>query len=126
MGTIVILIFVPVLVGLLLIISPIIGLSPLGQYAKYNDKISSYECGFTAVPGQTRSNLTITFYIVAILYLVFDLEIALLIPVVSNFYALSSISYSVVILFIIILTVGFVYELGSGAINWSNIGSKTP
>jgi len=122
MGTVVIFIFAPVLVGILLILNPLISLSPLSRSRGYGDKISSYECGFSNLSGQTRAPITISFYIVAILYLIFDLEVALLVPVIPSLSTLGVVSYWTVLLFIVILTVGFVYELGSGAINWSRIG----
>jgi NADH:ubiquinone oxidoreductase subunit 3 (subunit A) len=119
MGIVTILIFVPILTLILLILSPLINVSPIGGRTinSYADKISSYECGFTAVPGQNRNTLTIAFYIVAILYLVFDLEIALMIPIVPSFQQLGAGAYSAIVIFILILTVGFVYEINSGAIN---------
>lgn len=122
MGTVVILMFVPLLVGILLALNPIISLTPLSRARAYGDKVSPYECGFSNLSGQTRAPLTIAFYIVAILYLVFDLEIALLIPLVPSLDSLGIQSYWTASLFILILTVGFIYELGTGAINWSNIG----
>lgn len=122
MGTVVILIFVPVLVSILLILSPLLSFTPLGKFRGYYDKISSYECGFTSIPGQNRAPMTIAFYIVSILYLVFDLEIALLIPIVPSLSNLGLAAYTPVLLFIIILTIGFVFEISSGAINWSKIG----
>jgi NADH-quinone oxidoreductase subunit A len=51
------------------------------------------------------------------LYLVFDLEIALMIPIVPSFQQLGAGAYSAIVIFILILTVGFVYEINSGAIN---------
>lgn len=121
MNTLIILLFIPFFVGILLALSPIIALTPLGQFSKDTEKLSSYECGFTPIASQTRGNITIAFYIVAILYLVFDLEIALLIPIISEYSNISLINYSAVIIFILILTVGFIYELASDAINWSKI-----
>ncbi|RYE14505.1 MAG: NADH-quinone oxidoreductase subunit A [Rickettsiales bacterium] len=84
MGTVVIFIFAPVLVGILLALNPLISLSPLSRSRGYGDKVSSYECGFSNLSGQTRAPVTISFYIVAILYLIFDLEIALMIPIIPT------------------------------------------
>lgn len=126
MGTVVIFIFVPILVGILLSLNPLISLSPLSRSRGYGDKVSSYECGFSNLSGQTRAPVTISFYIVAILYLIFDLEIALMIPVIPSLDSMGVTGYWTVLIFIIILTVGFVYELGSGAINWSKIGKNIP
>ena len=119
MGTVVILIFVPVLVGILLILSPLLSFTPLGKFRGYYDKLSSYERGFTSIPGQNRAPMTVAFYIVSILYLVFDLEIALLIPIVPSLTNLGIAGYTPVLFFIVILTIGFILEIGSGAIKFT-------
>ena len=108
-------IIVPLLAGLLL------GLNLLLAPHKPDEaKVSIYECGFETIPGQTRSTFQIHFYIVGLLFLVFDLEILLLMPIAVTLYQVQSFGFSVAILFFIVLTIGFILEIGSGAISLSN------
>nr|YP_009704474.1 NADH dehydrogenase subunit 3 [Volvariella volvacea]AYD91363.1 NADH dehydrogenase subunit 3 [Volvariella volvacea]AYD91394.1 NADH dehydrogenase subunit 3 [Volvariella volvacea]AYD91444.1 NADH dehydrogenase subunit 3 [Volvariella volvacea] len=108
-------IFVPVLAFVLL------GLNVLLAVHRPDEaKVSAYECGFSPVYGQTRSTFQIHFYIVAMLFLVFDLEILLLFPVAVTLYQVSIFGFSIAIIFFIILTIGFVLEIGSGAIALTN------
>ena len=84
------------------------------------EKVSPFECGFTPIFGQTRNPFHIQFYLVAILFLIFDLEIFYLVPLTV---ALSKISYfgiTIFVLFFVILTIGFIYELGQKVLNFSN------
>lgn len=76
MTTIVLFLFVPVLVAILLGLNLL--LAPHNPDA---EKISAYECGFLAITEQTRNPFSISYYLVAILFLIFDLEIALVFPV---------------------------------------------
>uniref|UniRef100_UPI0030E05C4E NADH dehydrogenase subunit 3 n=1 Tax=Squamanita imbachii TaxID=2976389 RepID=UPI0030E05C4E len=108
-------ILVPILALLLLALN--LFLSP---HKPDEAKVSAYECGFLALPGQTRSTFQIHFYIVAMLFLIFDLEILLLFPIAVTLYQVNLFGFSIAILFFIILTIGFVLEIGSGAINLSN------
>jgi NADH-ubiquinone oxidoreductase chain 3 len=87
-------------------------------------KVSAYECGFSPVYGQTRSVFHIHFYIVAMLFLVFDLEILLLFPIAVTLYQVSIFGFSIAIIFFIVLTIGFILEIGSGAISISSAISK--
>jgi len=87
-------------------------------------KVSAYECGFSPVYGQTRNVFHIHFYIVAMLFLVFDLEILLLFPIAVTLYQVSIFGFSVAIIFFIVLTIGFILEIGSGAISITSEISK--
>ena len=87
-------------------------------------KSGPYECGFSTIYGQTRSEFNIHFYIVAMLFLVFDLEILLLFPLATVLYQVSTFGLSIGIIFFIVLTIGFVLEIGSGAISITNAISK--
>lgn len=105
-------IIVPLLAGLLL------GLNLLLAPHKPDEaKVSIYECGFETIPGQTRSTFQIHFYIVGLLFLIFDLEILLLFPIAVCLYQVSIYGFSVALIFFIVLTIGFVLEIGSGAIS---------
>jgi NADH-ubiquinone oxidoreductase chain 3 len=104
-------IFVPILAVLLL------GLNLLLAAHKPDEaKVSAYECGFSPVYGQTRSTFQIHFFIVALLFLIFDLEVLLLYPLAVTLYQVSVFGFSVALLFFIVLTIGFILEIGSGAI----------
>jgi NADH-ubiquinone oxidoreductase chain 3 len=105
-------IFVPILALLLL------GLNLLLAAHKPDEaKVSAYECGFSPVYGQTRSTFQIHFYIVAMLFLVFDLEILLLFPIAVTLYQVSAFGFSIALIFFLVLTIGFILEIGSGAIS---------
>lgn len=109
-------IVVPVLASVLL------GLNVLLATNKPDEsKLSPFECGVFPVEGQTRSNFQIHFYIVCMLFLVFDLEILLLFPIAVTLYQVSDYGFIITLIFFIILTIGFVLEIGTGAIALVNI-----
>ena len=110
--------FVPVLAFILLGLNVL-----LAVHRPDEQKVSAYECGFLALPDQTRSTFQIHFMIVALLFLIFDLEILLLFPLAVSLYQVSSFGFSIGIIFFIILTIGFVLEIGSGAIGLTNTAS---
>ena len=112
-------ILVPVLSGVLLGLNVL-----LAPHRPDEAKVSAYECGFSPVYGQTRSTFQIHFYIVAMLFLVFDLEILLLFPIAVTLYQVSTFGFSVALIFFIVLTIGFVLEIGSGAIQLTSLEVK--
>ena len=87
-------------------------------------KVSAYERGYSQIIGQTRSVFHIKFYLVAMLFLIFDLEVLLLLPLAVTLYHISFFGFSIAILFFLVLTIGFVLEIGSGAINFTTSSSK--
>ena len=87
-------------------------------------KVSAYECGFKEIPGQTRSTFQIHFFVVGLLFLIFDLEILLLFPIALTLYNVSIFGFSIAIIFFLVLTVGFVLEIGSGAIKLTSLDVK--
>src|SRR6266704_1106264 len=113
-------IFIPILSAIFLVLN--IFLAPHNPDFQ---KVSQYECGFAPIPGQTRSTFQIHFMIVALLFLIFDLEILLLFPLAVSLYHISIFGFTVGIIFFIILTVGFVLEIGSGAISLTNLSSSS-
>ena len=113
-------IFVPILSGILLVLNFL-----LAPKNAYESKVSAYECGFSPIYGQTRNVFHINFYIVAMLFLVFDLEILLLFPIALTLYNVSIFGFSIAIIFFIVLTIGFVLEIGSGAISMASPNTKT-
>lgn len=82
------------------------------------EKFSTYECGFTPL-SNARARFDIKFYVVAILFIIFDIEIAFLFPSVTVFNYLTGFELIVIIFFLFILTIGFIYEWASGALRWS-------
>lgn len=113
-------ILVPVLSGVLLALNVL-----LAPHRPDEAKVSAYECGFSPVYGQTRSTFQIHFYIVAMLFLVFDLEILLLFPLGVTLYQVSTYGFVVALIFFIVLTIGFILEIGSGAISLTNYDGTT-
>ena len=113
-------ILVPVLAGILLALNVL-----LAPHRPDEAKVSAYECGFSPVYGQTRSTFQIHFYIVAMLFLVFDLEILLLFPLGVTLYQVSTYGFVVALIFFIVLTIGFILEIGSGAISLTNYDGTT-
>jgi NADH-ubiquinone oxidoreductase chain 3 len=111
-------IFIPILAFILLALNIL-----LAPHKPDENKISAYECGFLALPEQTRSTFQIHFMIVALLFLIFDLEILLLFPLAVSLYQVSIFGFSIGIIFFIILTIGFVLEIGSGAIALTNFSA---
>jgi len=81
------------------------------------EKLSSYECGFDPYE-DARNTFDVRFYLVAILFIIFDLEISYLFPWSVTLGTLTSFGFWTMALFLIILTVGFVYEWKKGALEW--------
>ena len=81
------------------------------------NKLKGYECGFDPF-GDARAKFDIRFYLVAILFIIFDLEVAFLIPWAINLKAIGMFGFWSMIAFLLVLTVGFVYEWKKGALEW--------
>ena len=82
----------------------------------YQEKSSTFECGFSSFLGQNRSQFSISFFIFALLFLLFDLEILLVYPYVVSGYNNEIYGWIIVIILLIILSVGFVFEMGRSAL----------
>jgi len=80
------------------------------------EKISAYECGFEPFE-DARNRFDVRFYIVAILFLIFDIEVAYLFPWASMLGVTGNTSYGVIRFFLVLLTLGFIYEVVKGALN---------
>jgi len=81
------------------------------------EKLSAYECGFEAF-GDSRMEFDVRFYLVAILFIIFDLEIAFLFPWAISLGNLGVLGFWSMMIFLFILTIGFVYEWKKGALDW--------
>ena len=108
-------IFVPVLTGILLALNLL-----LAVHRPDSEKVQAYECGFSPIYGQTRAPFHVQFYLVGILLLIFDLEILLIYPLAVTLYQVSTYGFWITMIFFAILTVGFVLEIGSGALYFTN------
>lgn len=81
------------------------------------EKLSAYECGFNPFE-DARLTFDIRFYLVAILFLIFDLEISFLFPWLISLKNIDLFGFWIMIVFLILLTIGFIYEWFKGALEW--------
>ncbi|GGK53347.1 NADH-quinone oxidoreductase subunit A [Salinarimonas ramus] len=81
------------------------------------EKLSAYECGFNAFD-DARMKFDVRFYLVAILFIIFDLEVAFLFPWAVTFGEIGWFGFWSMMIFLGVLTVGFVYEWNKGALEW--------
>jgi NADH-quinone oxidoreductase subunit A len=81
------------------------------------EKLSAYECGFNAF-GDARMKFDVRFYLVSILFIIFDLEVAFLFPWAITLRATGAFAFWSMMLFLGVLTVGFIYEWKKGALEW--------
>ena len=81
------------------------------------EKVSPYECGFNAFD-DARMKFDIRFYLVAILFIIFDLEVAFLFPWAAAFKSVGVFGFWSMMAFLGILTIGFIYEWRKGALDW--------
>ena len=105
---------VATVIGLALLVAPFI----VAYQQPDPEKLSAYECGFNAFD-DARMKFDVRFYLVAILFIIFDLEVAFLFPWVLSFDAIGWFGFGSVMLFLGILTIGFVYEWRKGALEWN-------
>ena len=81
------------------------------------EKLSAYECGFEAF-SDSRMEFDVRFYLVAILFIIFDLEIAFLFPWAISLGNIGALGFWSMMIFLSVLTVGFIYEWKKGALDW--------
>ena len=110
-----ILIFITI--GLLVGVVPILLGFVLGPHRPDSEKNSPYECGFEAFE-DTRMRFDVRYYLVAILFIIFDLEIAFLFPWAVVLEEIGLFGFLAMSLFLGILVVGFIYEWKKGALEW--------
>ena len=113
--------YLPILIflGLAIVLGLLLMLSALVIAVRNPDseKTSPYECGFNAFD-DARMKFDVRFYLVAILFIIFDLEVAFLFPWAAGFQYVGLTGFWSMIVFLGILTVGFVYEWKKGALEW--------
>lgn len=110
---IVVFIGIALVIGLALLIAPFI----VAYKAPDSEKLSAYECGFNAFD-DARMKFDVRFYLVAILFIIFDLEVAFLFPWAITFGDLGLYGYVSMMIFLGVLTIGFIYEWKKGALEW--------
>ena len=89
----------------------------VGKQNPDQDKLSAYECGFDAFD-DTRGKFDVRFYLVAILFIIFDLEVAFLFPWAVSLGAIGLVGFWSMVAFLGVLTIGFIYEWKKGALDW--------
>ena len=82
-----------------------------------SEKVSAYECGFEAFD-DARSKFDVRFYLVAILFIIFDLEVAFLVPWAISLGEIGLFGFWSMVVFLGLLTIGFIYEWKKGALEW--------
>lgn len=110
-----ILVFIAIAVGLsiIMIFAPMV----VGRQKPDVEKVSPYECGFE-VFGDARGKFDVRFYLVAILFIIFDLEVAFLFPWAVSLREIGVAGFWSMMAFLSVLTIGFIYEWKKGALEW--------
>ena len=105
--------------GLAVVVSLVMlgGSFVLSEQSPDSEKTSAFECGFEAFE-DARHKFDVRFYLVAILFIIFDLEIAFLFPWAISLGAIGAYGFWSMVLFLGVLTVGFIYEWKKGALEW--------
>jgi NADH-quinone oxidoreductase subunit A len=101
-------------IGLALLVSAFV----LAYQAPDPEKLSAYECGFNAFD-DARMKFDVRFYLVAILFIIFDLEVSFLFPWAAAFREVGSFGFWSMMVFLAVLTIGFIYEWKKGALEWA-------
>lgn len=113
--------YLPILVflGIALVMASgmIVASLVIGKSKPDAEKLSAYECGFDAFD-DARHKFDVRFYLVAILFIIFDLEVAFLFPWAVSLGAIGMFGFWSMVVFLAVLTVGLVYEWNKGALDW--------
>lgn len=104
---------IAIALGIVLILAAVV----VAVRAPDPEKLSAYECGFNAFD-DARMKFDVRFYLVAILFIIFDLEVAFLFPWAVAFKDVGLVGFWSMIVFLGVLTVGFAYEWKKGALEW--------
>lgn len=110
-----ILIFLVIATGLALLM--VVASYLIARQRPDSEKLSAYECGFEAFD-DARKRFDVRFYLVAILFIIFDLEVAFLFPWAVAFGDIGVFGFFSMVIFLAVLTVGFIYEWRKGALEW--------
>jgi NADH-quinone oxidoreductase subunit A len=104
---------VAAVIGLALLIAAFV----VAYKAPDPEKLSAYECGFNAFD-DARMKFDVRFYLVAILFIIFDLEVSFLFPWAVTFGRIGAYGFWAMMVFLAVLTIGFIYEWKKGALEW--------
>ena len=104
-------------IGLAMSLLFIVGNAILAPSNPDPEKNSAYECGFNAFD-DARMKFDVRFYLVAILFIIFDLEVAFLFPWAVSLGAIGVFGFCSMVIFLAVLTIGFIYEWRRGALEW--------
>ncbi len=110
---IVIFLGVALVIGIALMAAPFL----VAYSAPDPEKLSAYECGFNAFD-DARMKFDVRFYLVSILFIIFDLEVAFLFPWAVSFGNIGMFGFWSMMVFLAVLTIGFIYEWKKGALEW--------
>ena len=106
-----------IIVGLAIGIGPVVLGWLLAQNRPDSEKLSPYECGFEAFE-DARMKFDVRYYLIAILFILFDLEIAFLFPWAVALKEIGMLGFVAMLVFLAVLVVGFIYEWVKGALEW--------
>lgn len=113
--------YLPILVflvlGLAFGVGPLVAGFIIGPHRPYSEKNSPYECGFEAFE-DSRMKFDVRYYLVAILFIIFDLEIAFMFPWGVVLDDIGMFGFISMVIFLAILVIGFIYEWKKGALEW--------
>jgi NADH-quinone oxidoreductase subunit A len=110
---------IAIFIGVALLIALALMIAPFAIAVRNPDpeKVSAYECGFNAFD-DARMKFDVRFYLVAILFIIFDLEVAFLFPWAAAFKDVGTFGFWSMMTFLGVLTIGFIYEWRKGALEW--------
>ena len=113
--------YFPILIflGIAIVLASVMIVAPMivGRQKPDNEKLSAYECGFDPF-GDARGKFDVRFYLVAILFIIFDLEVAFLFPWAVSLGTIGVYGFWSMMVFLAVLTIGFIYEWKKGALEW--------
>ena len=104
-------------IAIFLSVALVISAFIFGNQSPDDEKMAAYECGFDAFD-DSRRQFDVRFYLVAILFIIFDLEVAFLFPWAVSLGGIGLFGFWSMMLFLAVLTVGFIYEWKKGALEW--------
>ena len=113
--------YLPILIFIFIALALAVGMTLLsfvvGDSQPDHEKLSAYECGFEAFD-DARGRFDVRFYLVAILFIIFDLEVAFLFPWAITLGKIGLFGFWSMMIFLTVLTIGFIYEWKKGALEW--------
>ena len=119
--------YLPILIFIFIALALAVGMTLLsfvvGDSQPDKEKLSAYECGFEAFD-DARGRFDVRFYLVAILFIIFDLEVAFLFPWAITLGKIGLFCFWSMMIFLTVLTIGFIYEWKKGALEWELMKQK--